>query len=174
MIDLRSALDNRQLVAALFVLAVGTASIGSAWGFQLIGGYLPCKLCLEQRIPYYIGLPIALITAALAAWMLPRWPSRIGLILIAAIMAYGLYLAVYQAGAEWEFWPGPDDCGATGQENLSTGNLLSELKSMTIVSCTEVSWRMVGLSFAGWNAVICALIVVASLWGALTGSRANR
>jgi len=43
-----SAEHTRTLTAAL--LAVGMAAVvGSALGFEHIGGYIPCKLCLEQR-----------------------------------------------------------------------------------------------------------------------------
>ena len=44
---------SRNLTGLLLV--GGLAAIATAWGFQLIGGYVPCKLCLEQRIPYYLS-----------------------------------------------------------------------------------------------------------------------
>ena len=37
--------------------------IGSALAFEHIGGYAPCALCLEQRNPYYWGIPIILLGA---------------------------------------------------------------------------------------------------------------
>ena len=45
------------------------ATVGTALGFQHLGGYIPCKLCLEQRTPYYVGVPLmalALCSSALA------------------------------------------------------------------------------------------------------------
>src|SRR5258705_14022423 len=98
--------------AAVFVL--GLATILAAWGFQLIGGYVPCKLCLEQRVPYYVGLPMAL--AALCAALVGAKPTVVRTLLIVAglIFAFGIYLGTYQAGAEWKLWAGPTDCGATG------------------------------------------------------------
>ena len=38
--------------------ALGLATIAGAWGSQLIGGLVPCELCLEQRMAYYWGLPV--------------------------------------------------------------------------------------------------------------------
>ena len=35
-------------IAAL-TLALAAATIIGAWGFELIGGYKPCPLCLQQR-----------------------------------------------------------------------------------------------------------------------------
>jgi hypothetical protein len=34
-------------------------------------GYVPCKLCLTERVPYYLAAPLALIAAAL-----PPRPAR--------------------------------------------------------------------------------------------------
>jgi disulfide bond formation protein DsbB len=40
-----------------------------------------------------------------------------------------------------------------------------------VVSCTEASWRFLGLSFAGWNAVVSLALVVLCLAGALARRR---
>ncbi len=139
----------------LLLLAGGLVVIGTAWGYQLIGGYVPCKLCLEQRIPYYIGLPMALV--ALAALVTGRkGVAAILLLAVAAVFAYGAGLGIYQAGAEWQFWDGPNDCGGGTAAPASASNMLQALQSTRVVSCTEASWRMLGLSFAGWNAVASA------------------
>ena len=53
------------MLAPAVVSVVGLATIATAWGFELIGGFIPCKLCLQERIPYYVGLPVA--AAALVA-----------------------------------------------------------------------------------------------------------
>lgn len=152
----------------LFLLVAGT-TIATAWGFQLIGGYVPCALCLEQRDPYYIALPLALL--ALVGLLL-RWPKALcgGLLLIAGCaMVYGAGLGVYQSGAEWDFWPGPTDCAGGSTEGLADAtNLLSQLKSTRIVSCTEASWRFLGLSFAGWNAAASAFVSLLAFAAAIS------
>ena len=148
------------------VLVLGLATILGAWGFQLIGGYVPCKLCLEQRVPYYVGLPMAL--AALLAALAGAKPTVVRLLLIVAglTFAFGIYLGAYQAGAEWKLWAGPTDCGATGSGTQSTADLLNQLKNIHVVSCTEASWRFLFLSFAGWNAVVSVALVAIAIWGA--------
>lgn len=159
------------VLAGALAFALGVVTIATAWGFQLIGGYAPCALCLEQRVPYYVGLP--LIAAGLLAHRLGVRLTvlRIALLLAAAVFAYGFALGVYQAGAEWAFWPGPTDCGGGVATTTSAGNLLSQIQSTRLVSCTEASWRMFGLSFAGWNAVASLGLVVLTLGGALAGLR---
>jgi len=162
-------LSRRRLAlfaAAVFV--VSSATILTAWGFQLIGGYLPCPLCLEQRVPYYVGVPVALLAIWLAAVGRVR-ASRILLFAFAVVMAYGLYLGVYQAGAEWGFWQGPTDCATADTSVRSAGSLLQTLSKTKLVSCTEPALRIFGLSFAGWNAVVSLILVLVALVGALGG-----
>ena len=52
--------------AALIVALVGAATIAGAWFFQLVIGLKPCPMCLEQRWPYYIGVPLAVVVALAA------------------------------------------------------------------------------------------------------------
>ena len=168
------ARTSRQLV--MLLIAGGLASILTAWGFQLIGGYVPCKLCLEQRIPYYIGLPLAVL--ALVA-MLRGTPAQgrlvvsVLLLAVAGVFAWGAGIGGYQAGAEWGFWAGPADCGGGGGMPDLAANMLNALRSTRVVSCTEASWRMFGLSFAGWNAVISAGIAVLALGAAWAWRRGS-
>jgi disulfide bond formation protein DsbB len=162
----------RREFAPAFIFVVGLATILGAWGFQIIGHYVPCKLCLEERWPYYIGLPIALIALILS---LPAgagaspWLRRGLLIIVALVFAYGAWLGTYHAGAEWTWWPGPTDCGG-GTQGGSGQELLNQIQNIRVVSCTDASFRFPpvnwGLSFAGWNAVISAVLALVAAWGA--------
>lgn len=162
MTTLDTILRRTETMAALFVFVVGLATILAAWGFQLIGGFVPCALCLEQRWPYYIALPIVAVSLVSAWAGGPGWLTRGALALGGIVFLYGTYLALYHVGAEYAWWPGPVDC-APGGVGMPTdaGNLLEQLETIRIVSCTEASWRFPdgwGLSFAGWNAVISVVL----------------
>jgi disulfide bond formation protein DsbB len=161
----------RETTAAALILALASATIAGAWGFELIGGYIPCALCLTQRIPYYVGIPVALAALAAALFGGPAWMKRLLLVAVAVVFAYGAWLGVYHAGAEWGFWPGPSDCAAgAAPPTTSAEDILSQIEGMRVVSCTEASWRFPagwGLSFAGWNAAISVVLVLAALWGAM-------
>lgn len=153
------------LVAGL-VLVIALATILAAWGFELIGGYVPCPLCLKQRIPYYVGIPLA----ALAMWVAAVgriWTGRVLLFVFAVVMAYGCYLGVYQAGAEWGFWSGPTDCAPADTMIRDAGSLLNTLQTTRIASCTDPAIRIFSLSFAGWNAIVSFVLAAIGLSGAL-------
>jgi disulfide bond formation protein DsbB len=154
------------LAAAAIVFLVGLATILGAWGFEIIGGYTPCALCLKERIPYYVGLPVALFAAVNAAMGGPAWLTRGALLVAFAIFAIGGGLGVYHAGAEWKFWPGPASCGAPGALPPTLGDIFSQPLARP-ASCTEPNWRFLGLSFAGWNAVVSFGLAAVALFGAL-------
>jgi disulfide bond formation protein DsbB len=154
--------ENRTARAVLAVFAITTATIVTAWGFQL-AGYLPCPLCLQQRWAYY---SVVLLSGLLLGLLLasPRQGGlvRRGLLLVALIMTAGGMLAAYHAGVEWKWWPGPTTCDFGG--GLSGG--LPDLDTARAISCDDPQWRFFGLSFAGWNVVISLAVVGLALWGA--------
>lgn len=157
--------------AAAFVFLVGLATILGAWAFQIFGGFIPCALCLEQRWPYYIGLPVALVALISALSGGPAWLTRGALVVTGVIFAYGAYLGVFHAGVEYAWWEGPADCAVTsGPVTGGSGDLLDQIDNIRVVSCTEASWRFPdawGLSFAGWNAAISVVLAAVALGGAL-------
>ncbi len=145
--------------SAAVALFIGLAAIVTAWGFEVIGGYLPCKLCYQERIPYYVGLPV--LAVALAQARARPALFRALCVLGAAIFAVGFAMGTYHAGAEWGFWPGPSDCGGGAAPTANARDLMSQMRSTRLVSCTEATFRVLGLSFAGWNAA--ASLAVAGL-----------
>ncbi len=155
---------------SLAMLGIAVATILGALAFEHIGGYLPCALCLMQRTPYYVGVPLA-ATAALAAWR--RAPRAVLAILFgafAALMLYSAGLAAYHSGVEWGFWEGPAAC-AVSREPGSVEDLFTQLQTTHAPSCTEATWRLLGLSFAGWNVLVSALLAALGMSGALLARR---
>lgn len=149
------------------LLALGMAvTVGTALGFQHIGGYIPCKLCYEQRTPYYVGTPLMLV--AFAAAMLD-WPTMLTRLLLLAgglLMAYGLYLGVYHSGVEWGWWPGPTDCGVVDVGDSGSGNgVLDLLDDVVPPSCDKAALRILGLSMAGWNAAASLVLAAVAFYG---------
>ena len=144
------------------LMALGMAAVvGSALGFQYIGGYIPCELCLLQRQPYYYGIPIAIVGAVLSLTATPPWIGRALLLALGILMLVGGGIGVYHAGVEWHFWAGPTACSTTADSMTQNANdLLSELNTVKGPSCTEAALRVFGLSMAGWN-VIASIILAA-------------
>ena len=163
-----SATEPRtHLLTAAFLMLAMAATVGTALGFQHIGGYIPCKLCYEQRIPYYIGAPV--MAAALVAALLGA-PTRLTRLLLAAgavLMAWSLYLGIHHAGIEWGWWAGPTDCAVVvPPASGGSGGVLDQIDQVVPPSCDKASLRVLGLSFAGWNAVVSLVLMLVALRGA--------
>ena len=144
--------------AALLVLAIALATIIGAWVFEY-AGYAPCELCLLQRWAYYAAIPLAAVVALLA----PTRPeiARAGLVLLAVIWLGSMVFGIYHSGVEWKWWLGPSTCGS--QAGFSGG--LPDL-GKPVILCDTAAIRILGLSLAGWNALISLGLALVSLAGA--------
>ena len=161
----------RLSVAAL--LAVGALVIvATAWSFEL-AGFEPCRLCLEQRIPYYTATPLAALAFANERFGGPVWTTRLIFLALIGLFVWGGSVGFYQAGAEWGHWPGPADCSAprTGAIPTAAGDLMSSLSKVKVVDCTVAQIRILGLSFAGWNVLTSTGLVLVTLAGMLLPNR---
>jgi disulfide bond formation protein DsbB len=141
--------------SALLVAVIAALALGAALYFQYQLGYQPCPLCLRQRIPYYVGVPLALFLALRGARMSPV-ALRFGLLALALMFSANAVLGLYHSGIEWKFWAGPSSCSAGAAE--ISGNLIDGLRNTRVVPCDQAPWRFLGLSFAGWSMVISAAI----------------
>ena len=151
------------LAPGLAIFAVASATIVGAWIFQAMG-YAPCELCLKERLPYYAGIAVSLLAILLAlrgagAALQACFTSL--LLIFAASAALG----AYHAGVEWGFWPGPADCTGSFQKAATMQDFLQQLHSAKLVRCDAVAIRILGLSLAGWNAVISAVLAGLAIVG---------
>jgi disulfide bond formation protein DsbB len=156
--------------AALFIAA---ASILTALGFQYIGGYQPCMLCLWERYAYYAAIPVLFVAITLSSGRSNGWAAALFFLVALAFLA-NAGLGTYHAGAEWKFWPGPDSCGGGGDLTTSAGTLLKDLQNVKVVKCDEPALVFLGLSFAGWNVVGSLLLMLLSLKAAFESAAARR
>jgi len=152
-----------QTWVALFLAVVIAVAVMAALGFQYIGGFMPCKLCLDERLLYYVALPLLLVVAGLSLFKVPALLVRLLLLVAAFIMFFNFALSVYHAGAEYHFWKAPSDCSAAAAIITDqASDLLSNLNSVRPVACDRAPGYFFGLSFAGWNAVLaCVLGIIA-------------
>ncbi len=112
---------------------------------QYIGGLVPCEMCWWQRWPHYAAIAIALL-----AFAVPHGLVRRLLIAGAAggILASGL-IGAYHAGVEYHWWLGPAHCTTT-----ATGHTLADIMTAPLVRCDQAQWTLLGMSLAGFNALI--------------------
>jgi len=154
------------VAAAVLVAAGGAATILGAYYFQFVMGLPPCPLCLEQRIAFYVAIPLAVVVAVAAGRDAPRRLVAAGLGVIALAMLCNSGLALFHAGVEWKWWPGPQECSGPLSDLTTGGDLMSSLTNLTIVRCDEAAWRFLGLSLAGYDVLISLALAAVAAWGA--------
>lgn len=154
--------------AALAIFVISLATLLGAWFFQFVLGYPPCPLCLQQRIPYYIVIPLSLVLALAARnGVSPRLVGG-GLFVVLAAVVCGAALGTYHAGVEWHFWPGPTDCSGPLAELNAGGSMLEQLQNpIHVVRCDQAAWRLLGISLAGYNVLISLAMAAIAAWGLL-------
>ncbi|MFL6689155.1 MAG: disulfide bond formation protein B [Alphaproteobacteria bacterium] len=137
------------------LLAIGLGLLSAALllavlGFQYLGRLPPCEMCLWQRWPHLAAAIVGLIGGgAVASGLLSRGLARPLAMFAAVLVAISGAIAVYHAGVEWHWWAGPSQC--TGSAFKYTGTL--DLNA-PVVMCDRAAWRLLGLSLAGYNAII--------------------
>jgi disulfide bond formation protein DsbB len=159
--------------AAIAIAVVGAVTILGAWWFQYGLGLKPCPLCLEQRYAYYFAVPLAVMVLLGDSYGGSRKVLMAALIAIALGMLWNAVLGVYHSGIEWKWWAGPQECSGTLDDLGSASSLLEKLKSVSVVRCDEAAWRFLGLSLAGYNAVVSVMLAGIAIWGAAREWRAR-
>jgi disulfide bond formation protein DsbB len=152
----------------LTAAVVSAVMLAIAHGFQDIGGLQPCTLCLRQREVYWAAMGVGLVGFLIQRLHARGWLVRLACIGLAVCFAYGCGLAIYHAGAEWKWWPGPQACASTGAQ-VSAASMLALMKGAHVQPphCDQAAWVFLGLSMAGWNAVASAILTIASICAAL-------
>ena len=128
--------------ARLLAVLVPAGLLGGAMFSQYIGGLYPCEMCYWQRWPH--GGAILL---ALGAFLLPA-RQKLLVTLAALAIAISGAIGVFHAGVEIGWWEGITHCTATGAASLQ------DILNVPLIRCDQVQWDFLGISMAGWNAIL--------------------
>ena len=155
------------------VLAITASALilAAAHAFETFGGLPPCPLCLRQREVYWAL--IFMTATGPAIWrFVPKRRFLVALnVLIGLVFGVGVVVAAYHAGVEWKFFPPPAGCSSGGVNPLEMGNLDAPI---SIPLCNDAPFYILGLSMAGWNGVVSALLATASFAAAAITFRSYR
>jgi disulfide bond formation protein DsbB len=153
--------------AGVAIAVIGAATMAGFFFFQYVLGYPPCPLCLEQRIAYYVAVPLAAMVLLGLSVNSSHKVLMLALAAIALAMLYNAGLGVYHSGVEWHWWPGPQDCSGATPDFATGGSLLNQMNKTRPIRCDEAAWRFLGLSLAGYNVLVSLLLAGIAAWGAL-------
>ena len=139
------------LIVIFFIILL---SIISTLIIEHILGHQPCNLCLYERIPYILSVLL------IAKIFFFKKYEKITLLILFLIFMISALLAFYHFGIEQGFFDESFVCNVESQlKILSKENLLKELNK-NIVSCKDVTFRILGLSLAAINTILSVVLSI--------------
>jgi disulfide bond formation protein DsbB len=148
--------SDRRLSAAALLVAGPLALLGGAYAFEYLGGLVPCEMCWWQRYALMAALALALL-----GWVLGR--TRALLVLSALAVLAGAGIAAFHVGVEQHWWQGITACAAAPAGG-SNADIMGQILAQPVVRCDAIPWSLLGISMAGWNALVSAMIGGVALW----------
>ena len=139
----------------LFSILVFTSLVlVSAFVIEHQLGHKPCKLCLYERIPYFLSMLLIIKMLFIKKY------ERVTLLILFLVFISSAALAFYHFGIEQGFFNETLAC-TTGDlsKTLSKEELLEQLQQNSI-SCKDVSFRILGLSLAAINTIFSLVLSV--------------
>ncbi|MEO1039845.1 MAG: disulfide bond formation protein B [Pseudomonadota bacterium] len=165
-------LDRAVLSPARWPLAgaaVSCALLLGAFAFEHIGRFDPCPMCITQRWAHAGVVALGLVLTALYALNADlKRHARRGALAMAAAFLIACGFALQHVGVEYGWWAGPASCSAGDIGGLTIDSLTQGLsEARNVVMCDEIAWSMLGVSMAGWNALISLAGALASVFVAI-------
>ena len=134
------------------VLIFSVFALITAYFIQYILNHKPCNLCLIERIPY-----LAAIILISLIFILNKFEKIISLI-VGLFFIFGAIVSFYHFGIEQGFFEESLVCDiGSNIESMSTQDLLKQLENK-IISCKDVSFKVLGLSLATFNTLVSIII----------------
>jgi len=137
--------ETRLKQARLLALLIPAGLLGGALFSQYVGGLYPCEMCYWQRWPHGAAILLAL-GAILSPLHSPR--TRLLVMLAALAIAVSGAIGLFHAGVELGWWEGITLCTTNGATSLE------DILKVPLVRCDQVQWAFLGISMAGWNAIV--------------------
>jgi disulfide bond formation protein DsbB len=145
--------------ARALAIAVPAALLAGAIGSEKFGGLYPCEMCHWQRWGHYSALAFALLA------LVPAFGQGARLLVgfaALAILSSGL-IGAYHAGVETGVFEGFTQC-TSGMSGGSPQDILADIMATPLVRCDQVQWSFLGISMAGWNAILSTGFALLILW----------
>ena len=138
----------------IVIFAIISLAVTSALIIQYWLGHEPCKLCLYQRIPYFLA-----ILLIIKIFFFKKY-EKITLLILSLIFIGSTALAFYHFGIEQGFFNESLACTAPDVSKTLSKEQLIELLNQNSVSCKDASFRILGLSLAAINTIFSLFLSV--------------
>ena len=145
-------LNKKKIFILTFLISL--FALISAYFIEYILGHQPCNLCLIERIPYMIALIIITINFKF------NHLERYLILLLVFVFLTSTLISLYHLGIEQGFIKESLVCDLKNSSKiLSKEEILQQLQQK-IVSCKDVTFKILGFSLTTLNIIISLLITI--------------
>ena len=140
----------------LLILIISIFVLISAYVLEYFFNYPPCKLCLYQRIPYFI-----LIFLAISSFLTDK-------LFILKFCCFTCFLTIllisgFHSLVERKLVSFDIGCTASNSEFENIEDLRNFLEKVPLTKCDEVALSIFGLSLANLNLIISIILILLSI-----------
>ena len=147
-------LNKKKNIILIIIFFIILLSLISALTIEYVLDHKPCSLCLYERIPYFLSSLLMI-----KIFFFKKY-EKITLLILFFVFIFSSLLAFYHFGIEQGFFSESFICNVNNQvQILSKEQLLRELYQ-NVVSCKDVTFRILGLSLAAINTILSVILSI--------------
>ena len=138
------------------ILIISVLVLISAYVLEYFFNYPPCKLCLYQRIPYFVLIFLAISSFLIDKFFILKCCCLI--CFFVSLLISGFHSLVERRLVDFDI-----GCTASNGEFKNIEDLRNFLEGVPITKCDEVAFSIFGFSLANLNLIISIILILLSI-----------
>ena len=135
------------------VFLISLISLISAYFIEYFLGYQPCNLCLIERIPYILSIFLIVLNHIFIK------KDKFLIILLFITFIASFIISIYHFGIEQGFFNESTICGVKNTNGIISKEELLKQLNEKIISCKDVTFRILGFSLSSINIILSFVII---------------
>ena len=150
-------LENFKKYYFLLMFLVSLSIISGAYVLEYFYDFPPCKLCIYQRIPYFLVLFVCIISFFVKY-------KNIYFYSIFFLFFSSFLIALFHSIVERGLIKYESSCTSSVSNFESIEDLRIHLEGIPLTKCDEIIFSFMGLSLANINSIISLILVLLNIY----------
>ena len=141
----------------LILLTISSLIISGAYILEYFYNFPPCKLCIYQRVPYFLIIMVCFFS------FFAKYKST-HFYVIFFLLFSSFLIAFYHSLVERGLVEFNSGCSSSADSFENIDDLRNHLDSVSITKCDEILFSLMGFSLANINAIISFIFVLINIY----------
>lgn len=141
----------------LILLTISSLIISGAYILEYFYNFPPCKLCIYQRVPYFLIIMVCFFS------FFAKYKST-HFYVIFFLLFSSFLIAFYHSLVERGLVKFNSGCSSSVDSFENIDDLRNHLDSVSITKCDEILFSLMGFSLANINAIISFVLVLINIY----------